>query len=678
MGFAMTNIFLQPIEFNGIIKFGELMKIAELAKQFNLKPKDLRDKIESYGFDIGKKARTIKDETANEIIKKFQQEQKFLEQTEKAKKVAKVKKPKAKPEEPEEKTVEIPNRIMVKDFAAVLNLPVTELIRQLMKSGVMANINENIDFETAAIIADDNGFKAIKVKEKEENISELITGHTADIRLRPPVVTIIGHVDHGKTTLLDYIRKTSVAASEHGGITQRITAYQVEVDYKGKKNQITFIDTPGHEAFVSMREHGVKITDIAILVVAADDGVKPQTVEAVSHAKAAGVPIIVAINKIDRPVANIQQTQQQLSDLGLVPEDWGGTTICVPISAKTGENVDDLLEMIILVSQMEKFQSDFSLPGEGVVVESHLDKKAGATISLLVNKGYIAVGDSIVIGSHVGKIRGMQNCGGANIQKAEPADCVSILGFPKVPNFGDQAISFTSPKEAKNFLDAVLNRRSALQAGVVVQSDQSKAAKTKELNLILKADSAGSLQAVKESLAQLATLGAKVKVVLEAVGNISESDVMAAQTSKALIIGFKVEVTLGAKKLAKDSQVKIINYQIIYQLLDDVKNVLADLIEPEFEKIKIGTAVILVIFYHKKNNKIIGVKITSGYVISKADFLIFRKKEEIGEGKINSLQREKKEVEKIEENYECGLNIDTEVDIEVDDKLEFWGLVEKK
>jgi translation initiation factor IF-2 len=674
----MTNDFLQTFVFGGIIKFGDRMKIAELAKQFNLKPKDLRDKIESLGFDIGKKARTIKDETANEIIKKFQQEQKFLEQTKKEEKPEKLEKPKVEVQ-PEEKIAEIPSQIRVKDFAAILNLPVTELIRQLMKNGVMANINENIDFETAAIIADDCGFKAIKTKDREENISELITTHTADFHSRAPVVTIIGHVDHGKTTLLDYIRKSNIAGSEHGGITQKITAYQVEVNFKGKKNRITFIDTPGHEAFVSMREHGVKITDIAILVVAADDGVKPQTVEAVSHAKAAGVPIIVAINKIDRPQADIQKTKQQLSDLGLVPEDWGGTTICVPISAKTGKGVNDLLEMILLVSEMEKFQSDFSLPGEGVVVESHLDKQSGPMISLLVNKGYIEVGDSIVIGSHIGKIRGMQNCAGANIEKAAPSDCVSILGFPKVPNFGDQAISFTSPKEAKNFLTAVINRRNALQTGVVVQSDQSKkGVKIPELNLILKADSAGSLQAVKESLNNLKIKGANVKILIEAVGNISESDVMAAQTSKALVVGFKSEATVGAKKLAKDSKVKMITYQIIYQLLDDVKNVLKDLVEPEFEKTKIGTGIVLAIFFHKKNNQIIGIKVASGFVTDKADFQIFRKKEEIGTGKINSLQREKKEVEKVNENDECGLNIDSETEILVDDKLVFEALQEIK
>lgn len=571
----------------------------------------------------------------------------------------------------EKKPVELPAVLTVNEFANTLKVPITEVISKLIKNGVMANINESIDFDTMAIIADELGFEA--KEKKEEKTSQVSEKETIkkNLKPRPPIVTVMGHVDHGKTKLLDAIRSTDVVATESGGITQHIGAYQVNIKTKeGKERTISFLDTPGHEAFSAMRAHGANITDVVVLVVAANDGVKPQTIEAINHAKAANVPIVVAINKIDLPDADSEKVKRQLADYDLNPEEWGGTTQMVPVSAKNGQNIAELLEMVLLVADLKELKADPTISATGVVIESHMQAGRGPIATVLIQEGTLKAGDSFVVGETYGKVRIMENYLSKKIREAGPSTPVRIAGLQDLPNFGDQFVVVQSEKQAKELTKVKTIKRKVLSITDI--SEEVKQGKIKELKLILKADVAGSLEALKTSLKNLSTEEVKINIIHEGVGNITESDINMAAASHALVIGFRVKADAAVMNLAQREDIKISIYDIIYQLLDDLAAALSGLLEPEIVETEIGRLEVLAVFKITKSDKIIGGKVISGKLKNSAEVKIMREKEEIGLGKIKSLQQEKKDVSEVLENFECGLDVETPTKIAVGDILEAY------
>ena len=566
----------------------------------------------------------------------------------------------------ENKVVEAPSVLSVREFAELLKVPVTEIIGALVKNGVMATINESIDYDTMSIIADGLGFS---LTEKAEEEIKLETKNTKKhLTTRPPVVTVMGHVDHGKTMLLDAIRHTDVISTESGGITQHIGAYQVTVKRENKERTLTFLDTPGHEAFSAMRAHGANITDVVVLVVAANDGVKPQTIEAINHAKAASVPVVVAINKIDLPDSDIDRVKRQLADNGLLSEEWGGDVPMVPVSAKNKENIDEIIDMILLVADLKELKADATLPATGVVIESHMQAGRGPIATILIQEGTLHAHDVVVIGSTYGKVRIMENYLGKKISEATPSMPVRIAGLQEVPNFGDRVLAVADEKEAKELTKVKSIKRKVLSIGEL--SRDIKAGKIKELKLILKADVAGSLEAIKKSLNEISNEEVKINVLHEGVGDITESDVNMALASEALVIGFRVKASSDVMNLARRENVKISIYDIIYQLLDDLTAALSGLLEPEIVETEIGRMKILAIFKVHRNEKIVGGKVTSGKIENNCEVKIVRDKETIGEGKIVSLQQNMKDAREVLENFECGLKVETEIKLAEEDSLE--------
>lgn len=573
--------------------------------------------------------------------------------------------------------VEIPNVITVREFADRLGLSITEIIKELMKNGVMASINESIDFETAVIVGDELGFevksKKIETDKKEQHV--LSEAEKKQLKPRPPVVVVMGHVDHGKTTLLDYIRKTNVAAKESGGITQHIGAYQVNWQDKEKKNRlITFLDTPGHEAFSAMRAHGANITDIAILVVAADDGVKPQTKEAISHAKAANVPIIVAINKIDKPEADPERVKRELSELDLLPEEWGGKTIMVPISAKTGKNVNELLDIVLVVTDMEELVADPSKKAEGVVIESHMQSGLGPIATVLIKNGTIKTGQIVLTGNSYGKVRFMENFQGKRIDEAGPSTPVKIAGLKNVPKFGELLQIVEDERTARNII-AKRDLR-IVKFGLKEISEEAKKGNLQELNLIVKTDTQGSLEAIKGSLGNLGDSGIKVKILSSGIGDITDSDVNMAVASKALIVGFKVIIPKEVKKLAEDKNIKISVYDIIYNLIDDISAALQGMLEPDITEELVGKFEAIKVFYANKNNKIVGGKVIDGKIVNGLKVHLYHSGEKNGEGKITSLKLEQNETDEVLKGFECGMGIDTTSSIKPGDVVEAYQTIE--
>lgn len=568
------------------------------------------------------------------------------------------------------KEIELPAVLTVREFGEALKIPVTEVISSLVKNGVMANINESIDFDTMSIIGDELGYE---VKEKKEEKEEVVEKKSVkkNLKSRPPVVTVMGHVDHGKTKLLDAIRSTDVVATESGGITQHIGAYQVTIKTKeNKERTITFLDTPGHEAFSAMRAHGANITDVVVLVVAANDGVKPQTIEAINHAKAAGVPVVVAINKIDLPDADPEKVKLQLADHDLLSEEWGGNVPMVPVSAKDNQNIDQLLEMVLLVADLKELKADPTLPATGVVIESHMQAGRGPIATVLIQEGTLKTSDSFVVGETYGKVRIMENYLAKKIPSAGPATPVIIAGLQDLPNFGDQFLAVEDEKQAKELTKVKTIKRKVLSITDI--SEEIKAGKIKELKLVLKADVAGSLEALKTSLENLSTDEVKIHIIHEGVGDVSESDINMAIASHALVIGFRVKVDGDVMNLAKRENIKISIYDIIYQLLDDLSAALSGLLEPEIVETEIGRLSVLAVFKITKTDKIIGGKVISGKLQNNAEVKIMRDKEEIGAGKIKGLQQEKKDVSEVLENFECGLDVETPTKITAGDVLEAY------
>lgn len=646
------------------------MKIPELAKKLEISPRDLKVYAQKVGFDLGRKSRTLKDKAALDLEEKVRH---LIEEEEKNRQ-EQAPKPNIKEEKIEK--IYIPEVISVKEFSAKINQPVTSVIKTLMKNGVVATINENIDFASALVVADELGVEISEASKQVEKKEVSVSDNKEKLESRPPIVVVLGHVDHGKTTLLDKIRETNVAKGESGGITQHIGSYQVEVSDKDeKKRLITFLDTPGHEAFGAMRAHGTKITDLAILVVAANDGVKPQTKEAIAHAKAAGVPIIVAITKIDMPGADIEKTKKELSEQGLAPEEWGGSTPMILVSGKTGENIDELLEIILLESDLEELKADFHGPAIGVVVESKLDKKVGPVATVLIQKGTLHTKDIILAGESFGRIKAMTDFHGKALEEATPSMPVKIAGLNKVPNFGEKLEAVENEKEAKNRVLQFTNegKKSFETKKVQTAGDES----SKKLPIIIKSDVAGSLKAISESLAKIGNDEVGTEIISQNVGEISESDIMDARALGAMVVGFKVYPTTAAKQLATQLGVKIATYEIIYDLIENIKKTLSDMLEKEKVRVEKAQGRILKIFAWEKRDKLIGVKVQTGTVTKS---LIFSKKVEDnleGEGKILSMKIEKAKVEEAHKGDEVGLIVDINIKLSEGDKLVFYQIEEK-
>jgi translation initiation factor IF-2 len=563
--------------------------------------------------------------------------------------------------------IELPPSISVKQLADVLKVEPVKIIKQLMRKGFMANINQTLDFDTASITATDFGYAAKAAKEHKAAPSRKGKGK-GKLSVRPPVVTVMGHVDHGKTTLLDVIRKTNVTAHEAGAITQHIGAYQALVD--GRK--ITFLDTPGHEAFTVMRARGAQATDIVILVVAADDGVMPQTVEAVDHAKAAKVPIVVAINKIDKPDANPERVKQQLADLGLVVEEWGGDTVCVPISAKQGQGIPDLLENLFLVADILELKADPDSAAEGVTIEAKLDKTKGPLATFLVQKGTLKRGDVIVAGSAWGKIKAMFDDTGKQVHKAEPSTPVKVLGLNEVAKSGDLFIVLPNEHEARSIVEKQKYPKLRPTLSLSALSSQISDGQIKELNIVLKTDVEGSIEPIKTSVERLGTEKTKARVIHAASGSITESDVLLASASKGIIIGFNTPTSPGATQLANVEAVGIQHYDVIYKLIEDVDKTLKGMLEPTYAEVLSGRAEVRAVFPSSKLGKIAGVYVMEGKIWRDAQVKILRQNKVICDSRVSSLKRFKEDVAEVSAGLECGLGIEGTVDFQTGDIIEFY------
>ena len=538
-----------------------------------------------------------------------------------------------------------------------------------MRKGIMANINQTLDFDTASITATDFGYAAKAAKERKALPSRKGRGK-GKLSVRPPVVTVMGHVDHGKTTLLDVIRKTNVTAHEVGAITQHIGAYQALVD--GRK--ITFLDTPGHEAFTVMRARGAQATDIVILVVAADDGVMPQTVEAIDHAKAAKVPIVVAINKIDKPDANPERVKQQLADLGLVVEEWGGDTVCVPISAKQGQGISDLLENLFLVADILELKADPDSAAEGVTIEAKLDKTKGPLATFLVQKGTLRRGDVVVAGGTWGKIKAMFDDTGKQVHKAEPSTPVKVLGLNEVAKSGDLFIVLPDEHEARSIAEKQKYPRLRPTLSLSALSSQISDGQIKELNIVLKTDVEGSIEPIKTSVERLGTEKTKARVIHAASGSITESDVLLASASKGIIIGFNTPASPGATQLANVEAVGIQHYDVIYKLIEDMDRTLKGMLEPTYAEVLGGRAEVRAVFPSSKLGKIAGVYVMEGKVWRDAQVKILRQNKVICDSRISSLKRFKDDVAEVSAGLECGLGIEEVVDFQIGDIIEFYRM----
>ena len=573
------------------------------------------------------------------------------------------------------------DNMTVAQLADSLGVPAAQVIKKLMTLGMMMAINASLDFDTAEIIVSDYNKTLKKESTMDEvNFEELeITDKEEDLKERPPVVTIMGHVDHGKTTLLDTIRKTSVAEGEAGGITQAIGAYQI--DYKGKK--ITFIDTPGHAAFTEMRARGAKVTDIVIIIVAADDGVMPQTKEAIDHAKAAKVPIIVAVNKIDKPDANVERVLTEMSNNGIQPEAWGGDVMFVNISAKTGEGIDDLLERILLISEIEQLKANPDRYATGTVIESKIDKSSGVITNLLIENGTLRLGDPIVVGTISGRVRTLKNDRGENLVKASPSMPVSITGLSESPSAGDKFMAFENEKKAKKVAEErkIIAKEKENKPKSKISLDDlfnRKEAGEKEINIILKADVKGSEEAVKNSLLKLDVEGIKINVIRSGIGNITESDVILAEASDAIIIGFNIRPEHKIVEIAKDKGIDIRLYDIIYKVVEEMEAALKGKLEPEYKEEVTGTAEVRKLFKFSKVGTIAGSYVTSGVIKRGSKVRVIRDGIVVNDSIIASLAREKDQAKEVKQGLECGITIENFNDIKENDILETYELIEIK
>ncbi len=601
----------------------------------------------------------------------------------KNKKTSKANKKQAE-EKKDDGIIEIPETVNVKTFADKIGESPNSVIGKLIGLGVMAGLNDQIEFEQAELVALDFG-KEIKLEEEYDAIEEQqveldYEDKEEDLVNRPPVVSVMGHVDHGKTSILDKIRSTRVTSGEAGGITQHIGASVVDINDK----KISFLDTPGHEAFTEMRMRGAQATDIAILVVAADDGVMPQTVEAINHAKAAGIPIVVAINKIDKEVADPNRVKQELMEHGLVSEEWGGDTIMVPVSAHTGEGIDDLLEMVLLVAEMRELKANPNRRAVGIIIEAQLDKARGAVATVLVQKGTLHAGDYVVTGSASGRIRAMFNSLGEAIEEATPSMPAQILGLSDVAEAGDMIYAVEDEKLAREFADraAEFKREEHLKAKANTNLEDMYSdigdGELKELNIIVKTDVKGTVDAVSQSLVKLSNEEVKVSVIAGAVGGISESDILLAQASNAVIIGFNVRPTQGALERAKDNNIEIRTYSVIYEAIEDVEKAIKGMLDPEFKEVVLGRAEVRDTFKVPGAGTVAGVMVTNGSVPRRASIRLLRDNIVIFDGDISSMKRFKDDAKELAGGYEGGIGLNRFNDIKVGDVMEAYEMVEKE
>lgn len=707
-------------------------RIYEYAKELNLKSKEIIDELKSMNVEVSNHMQALEEEQIKALDKKFKASQakdtnkqntqnnhqksnnkqnqqsknnskptKKKEQNNKGKQQNKNNKTNKnqknnknkknnknnKPQNEAAETKEMPSKITyqegitVGELAEKLNVESAGIIKKLFLLGIMANINQSLDEETLELIADDYGVEIEKeVVVDEEDLSIYFDDETddSDAIERPAVVTIMGHVDHGKTTLLDSIRNTKVTEGEAGGITQHIGAYQIE--NSGKK--ITFLDTPGHAAFTTMRARGAQVTDITILVVAADDGVMPQTIEAINHAKEAEVPTIVAVNKIDKPTANPDRVMQELTEYGLIPEDWGGDTIFVPLSALSGDGIDDLLEMIGLVAEVQELKANPNKQAVGTVIEAELDKSRGPAASLLVQNGTLNVGDAIVVGNTYGRIRAMVNDLGKRIKSAGPSTPVEITGINDVPLAGDRFVVFGDEKQARRIGEArheasvIQQRQESKNVSLDNLFEQMKQGEMKDLNVIIKGDVQGSVEALAASLMKIDVEGVNVRIIHTAVGAINESDVTLANASNGIIIGFNVRPDAGAKRAAEAENVDMRLHRVIYNVIEEIESAMKGLLDPEFEEQVIGQAEVRQTFKVSKVGTIAGSYVTEGKITRNAGVRVIRDGIVLFEGELDALKRFKDDAKEVAQGYECGITIEKYNDLKEGDIIEAFEMVE--
>lgn len=652
------------------------MNITELARILRISPQELRDLLPELGFAIGQKAIKVDNNTAKKIIKNWPI---FRRQWEQKKAVERAKKQDEAILPKEKKTIYIPSVITVRALAEVSQIPVNRLLTELIKNGVFASINEKIDFDSASIIGSDLNLDVQLLAEdlgasdeaEEKKLQDILDQEKPeDMQARPPVIVIMGHVDHGKTKLLDSIRLSNVIAGEAGGITQHIGAYQV----KRKEKLLTFIDTPGHEAFTAMRSRGAKVADIAILVVAADDGVKPQTVEAFRIIEAAKLPFLVAINKIDKPEADIMRTKQDLANnLNITPEDWGGKTICVPISAKEGTGIEDLLDMVILTTDTElgnSLQANPAAEAAGTVVESNVDKTAGPVATLLVQNGTLRVGDQLCFEDIVyGKVKSLKNHKGENIAEAEPSMPVKILGLKISPSVGDILYVGDGQKVKMRKIKSADIRKEKIMSIAQQENGDDNVPK---VNILIKSDFLGSAEAIEESLMKINTERVKVKIIARGLGNVTEGDIKRAEDSGAQIICFNTKMPPAVENLSRSKNIVVSSFSIIYDLIKFVKAEMQKLVPEEITRVNLGKLKVLAIFRTEKQQQIVGGKVLSGSPENLATVNVWRGEDFITTGKISSLQSAKQEVKFVEEGEECGLKFEGQPLILEGDILEFY------
>lgn len=694
------------------------IKLATLAKTLNTDTATLRKKVTDLGLTIKPKALTVPEDIAEKLTAAFtakapenlskaeiyeeliddemdreiiKQQRKLTAGKEKPAKALIKKQQEAHHAAPVEiksisGPVEISENISVKEFAEKLGVSPIKIIGELMKNGILANINQMIDYDTAAIIASD---LHITLKRKQarlsaedlfaRNLEKLLKEENPEqLKPRPPVVSVMGHVDHGKTSLLDAIRKTNVTASEAGGITQHIGAYQVmHTTKKGELKAITFLDTPGHEAFTAMRARGAKATDIAILVVAADEGVMPQTEEAINHAKDAGIPIIVAINKIDKPTANLDKIKGELAQHGLNPEEWGGDTIMVPVSATTKQGIEQLLEMILLVAELQNLRANPNRPAVATVIEAHLDSSLGPVATVVVNTGTLHIMDFFVVGSTYGRVKRMTLDNKKQVTDLQPSQTAQIAGLESTPVSGDILTVVKDAKAAREQVDAIqrltedqgVKQANAGLGGIIAQIH---AGQLKTLKIVLKADTKGSLEALRSAIVRIATAEVGVKIIHSGVGSITESDVLMASASKGIVVGFHTDILPHVESLAEREYVEILRYTVIYHLTDELKKLLTGLLEPETIRTILGKAEIMQIFFTEKREMIVGCIVREGKMENRAKVNVWRGAEQIGAGEIASLKRGKEATHEIKEGNDCGIRFGGNCKLEVGDILEAW------
>ncbi len=679
-------IGLSPVKILGVYSLKKV-RVYELAQELEMTSKELMEKMNELGLEITSHMSTIENNDAKMLLEIMTEERKEIEKTEnmdnkKTNEKKNIEKEEKENMEEKNKIIEIGENIIVRELAEKLGMASGELIMKLIDLGIMANQNQTIDFDTAIILGEELGFNIVKLEEEDEKDEFNLDyeDEPKNLKPRPPIVTVMGHVDHGKTSLLDAIRKTHVTKQEAGGITQHIGASIVYIN--GEK--IIFLDTPGHEAFTSMRARGAQVTDLAILVVAADDGVMPQTIEAINHAKAAKVPIIVAINKIDKPDANIDRIMQELTEYGLVPEEWGGDTIIVPVSALKNEGIDELLEMILLVAAMQELKANPNRKAVGTVIEAQLDKGKGPIATVLVQKGTLKVGDMVVCGGASGRIRAMFDDKGRNVKKAGPSIPVAILGLSEVPHSGEMVYAVKDEKTARYYAEKKRESvreeqlKSTQRVSLDDLFDQIQLGEVKELNIIIKTDVRGTIDAVAQSLQKLENEEVKVNIIHGGVGGITESDIMLASASNAIVIGFNVRPTLNALDIAKEEKVDVRTYRVIYDAIEDIKSAINGMLDPEYKEEVVGRAQVRATFKVPNAGTVAGIYVQDGKITRNSIVRLLRDDIVVHEGKISSLKRFKDDVREVLSGYEGGLGLENYNDVKEGDILEAYILKEVK